>query len=63
MKDIDFSKVEKVVTEFRDGNEIKRLYDKDGNFIIDVIIDKEEQAEIREIDAVPTKKRFTVARY
>ncbi len=51
MKDFDPSKTESFDTIFRNGIEVTRLFDKNGNLLGEVIIDPKEQGEIRdEID-------------
>lgn len=51
MKDFDPSKTESFDTIFRNGIEVTRLFDKNGELLDEVIIDPKEQGEIRdEID-------------
>ncbi len=50
MKDFDLSKIETYDIIIRDELEVRRLFDKDGNFLGEIIIDPKEQGMLRALD-------------
>ena len=50
MKDFDLSKIETYDIIIRDELEVRRLFDKDSNFLGEIIIDPKEQGMLRALD-------------